>query len=333
MKIYNIALIGCGDMGATHLEDIYFRDNIKIKYLCDLNTQRAEKFKEKYNGEFVTNNYNDCIEDENVDIVIAATYPSSHLDILSKCIKHKKHLLCEKPIASNLSDGKKFIKLMKDNPEVKVLVGYILRHNETYKKVQKMISEGAIGFPFLMRITHNHQSVDWEKHLNLIMETSPIIDCGVHYIDAMRWFTGAEPIKIEARGLRLEADVPSGKYNYGTTTIKFSDGSLGSYEVGWGKTISESNIKEFVGPKGRIKIIYSDSQQNVEGQNIIEYYKAEENKYERYYVDFNRKPTGEELLHLIRMIEIGEQPYPCIDDVWESFKIAIKVDKIICKNL
>ena len=55
-----------------------------------------------------------------------------------------------------------------------------------------MIRSGAIGSPIIMRMSQNHHTMDWQKYLNLICETSPILDCGVHYLDVMRWFTVAE---------------------------------------------------------------------------------------------------------------------------------------------
>lgn len=119
-----------------------------------------------------------------------------------------------------------------------------------------MIQSGAIGKPIVMRMAQNHHTMDWQKYLNLICETSPIVDCGVHYLDVMRWFTGAEITDVSGIGLKTESDVPDGKYNYGLMTVKMSDGSIAYYEAGWGNTMAADNLKEFVGPKGRIRITY-----------------------------------------------------------------------------
>lgn len=45
MKKYNVALIGCGQMGAAHLEKIYYKENVNIEYVCDLDISKAEFFK------------------------------------------------------------------------------------------------------------------------------------------------------------------------------------------------------------------------------------------------------------------------------------------------
>lgn len=330
MKIYNVALIGCGQMGAAHLDDIYYKENVRITYVCDLNDEKALLFKRKYNAQNIISDYKACIAKEDVDIVIAATYPSTHLEILRECIRHEKHLLCEKPITTDIEEGKEFVRLVKENPNIKVLIGHILRHNETYNKVYDMIKNGAIGTPVIMRMAQNHHTMNWEKYLNLIKETSPIIDCGVHYVDVMRWFTGAEVTDVSGIGIRTEEDVPQDKYNYGLITVKLSDGSVGYYEAGWANTMSSDNLKEFVGPRGRIRLVYrKDRQTHQEEGDLIEYYKYPEKTYEMINIESKRKPTGKQLDCLIEMIDKGASPNPDIDDVWKSFEVVIKADKII----
>lgn len=329
---YNVVLVGCGHMGAAHLDDIYYREDINIEGVVDLNPEKAKLFVRKYGARSWSTNYQNYLKDENVDIVIIATYPSSHLKILKDCIAAGKHVLCEKPITTNLKEAQEFVKLVK-NAKSKVLVGHILRHNTTYQTVAKMIQEGAIGSPIIMRMSQNHHTMDWNKYLALIKETSPIIDCGVHYIDIMRWFTGAEVVSVSGVGLRTEADVPEGKYNYGLITLTLSDGSIGYYEAGWGNTIAADNLKEFVGPKGRIRLVYQkDRILHQEEGDLIEYYKYPEKTYEIINVKSNRKPTYRQLKCLIDMIEKDTPASPTIDDVYTAFEIAVMADEKIKKE-
>jgi len=329
-KVYNIALIGCGYMGAAHLDDIYFKKNVCVKYVCDLNEEAMQMFKRKYGAEKTVSDYKKCVMADDVDIVIIATYPSSHLSILKECIKYKKHVICEKPMATNLSEAEEFLKLVKENPDIKVLVGYILRHNDTYNKVAEMIKNGAIGFPIIMRMAQNHHTMNWQKYLSLIKETSPIVDCGVHYIDVMRWFTDAEIVDVNGIGLKTEKDIPEGCYNYGLMTVKLSDGSIGYYEAGWSNTMASNNMKEFVGPKGRISIVFErDRHSHCEEGDLIEYYKFPEKTYELINLKSKRKPTGAQLDHLIKMIESEKNAKPVIDDVYESLKLALEADRIV----
>jgi len=327
--MHNIVLIGCGHMGAAHLDDIYLREDICVYGVVDIMEERAKLVAKKYNAKSYSTDFMCYMQDENVDIIICATYPSTHLQILKECVKYNKHLLCEKPITANLEDGKEFVSIV-NSASIKVQIGYILRYNETYQRVAKMIQEGAIGSPIVLRMTQNHHTIEWGKYLALIKESSPIIDCGVHYIDVCRWFTGAEVINVGGISLTTEKDVPQGKYNYGMITMKLSDGSVAYYESGWGNTIAADNTKEFVGPKGRIKIVQSQNRFfNKEEGDLIEYYNVENKEYKNININCKRRPTGAELDNLINMIENNALSNPSIEDVYKSFEIAIKADNII----
>ena len=329
-KTYGVAIIGCGHMGQAHVSKIYDKENVRMVYACDLDLERAAQMQRKYHVEHITDSAEICITSHDVDIVIIATYPSSHLPLLKKCIANKKHVICEKPVAINKEDGRIFLNLVKENPEVKVLVGYILRHNVTYNKVAAMIHGGAIGKPIIFRMVQNHHTMDWKKYLTLIKETSPIIDCGVHYIDVMQWFSEAKITDISGISARTEEDVPSDRYNYGMITVRLSDGSVGYYEAGWSNTMPSQNLKEFIGPKGSIRIVYrKDRHDHQEEGDLIEYYQYPEKHYELINVNCDYKPTDLQFDYLIQMIEKDAPAKPALEEVFESFSIALKADRII----
>jgi predicted dehydrogenase len=86
---------------------------------------------------------------------------------------------------------------------------------------------------------------------------SPIVDCGVHYVDVMCMMTGAKPIRVSAIGARLTDEVAPEMYNYGCLQVAFDDGSVGWYEAGWGPMMSETAffVKDVIGPKGCVSIV------------------------------------------------------------------------------
>lgn len=334
MKTYGVALIGCGQMGAVHMEKIYYKETVRMEYVCDLDREKAELFKRKFNANKATTDFDECINDPNVDIVIIAVYPSLHLKILKKCLAMKKHVICEKPIATNLTEGEQFVDAVKTHPDSKVLIGHILRHNKTYQKAAELIQSGAIGKPIVMRMVQNHHTMNRKRYLALLSETSPIIDCGVHYMDVMQWFTGEKITDIRGIGARVDNDVPNDKYNYGMVTAKLSGGSIGYYEAGWTNTLSATDTKEFVGPLGRLKIIYAkDRTSNSEEGDLIELYRYPEKTYEAINIPCDRKPCGDQFDYLIKMIETGIPPIPSIDEIQESFHAVLQADKAIRESM
>jgi predicted dehydrogenase len=90
--------------------------------------------------------------------------------------------------------------------------------------------------------------------------TSPIVDCGVHYVDVMCQVTRAKPIAVHAVGARLTDEIAPAMVNYGHLHLTFDDGSVGWYEAGWGPMISETAffVKDMMGPKGSVSIVAKD---------------------------------------------------------------------------
>jgi predicted dehydrogenase len=85
---------------------------------------------------------------------------------------------------------------------------------------------------------------------------SPIVDCGVHYVDVMCLMTRSRPVRVSAIGARLTEELVPGMYNYGQLQVTFADGSVGWYEAGWGPMMSDVAyfVKDVIGPKGCVSI-------------------------------------------------------------------------------
>ena len=138
----------------------------------------------------------------------------------------------------------------------KLVVGYILRHHPSWMRL--IDAARGRGGPYVFRLNLNQQSsgAEWETHKALMQTTSPIVDCGVHYVDVMCQITDAPPVRVHGMGLRLSDEIAEDMYNYGQFQVVFADGSVGWYEAGWGPMMSETAffVKDIVSPKGSVSI-------------------------------------------------------------------------------
>ena len=159
MKTYGVLLIGCGHIGMQHLQDIYYRENIRLEAVVDKEPERAAQAARRCGALAWGQDYRHFLESDRVDIVIIASYTDSHLPILLECLAHHKHVLCEKPIARTLEEGQAFVEAVQKAPE-KVLIAHILRHNRSYQKVRELVQEGAIGELRLLRMVQNHHAMN-----------------------------------------------------------------------------------------------------------------------------------------------------------------------------
>jgi predicted dehydrogenase len=189
------------------------------------------------------------------DLMVIATYSDSHADYACAAMKAGCHVFVEKPLATTVDDARRVVSTAVETGR-KLVVGYILRHHPSW---QRLIKEArGLGGPYVFRLNLNQQSsgAEWETHKALMQSTSPIVDCGVHYVDVMCQITDATPLRVHGMGLRLTDEIPPDMYNYGQFQVIFADGSIGWYEAGWGPMMSETAffVKDIVSPNGSVSI-------------------------------------------------------------------------------
>lgn len=191
----------------------------------------------------------------NPDLAVIATYTDSHVEYACRAMEAGAHVFVEKPLAMSVADAKRVVDTATRTGR-KLVVGYILRHHPSW---MRLIEEArALGGPYVFRLNLNQQSkgAEWETHKALMETTSPIVDCGVHYVDVMCQITDAAPVRVHGMGLRLTDEIPEDMYNYGQFQVIFADGSVGWYEAGWGPMMSETAffVKDIVSPNGAVSI-------------------------------------------------------------------------------
>ena len=131
----------------------------------------------------------------------------------------------EKPLAETVAEAEEIVAKARETGR-KVVIGYILRHHPSWIKFIEI--SHTLGKPLVMRMNLNQQSSgpNWETHKNLMSSISPIVDCGVHYVDVMCQMTRSKPVRVSGIGARLTDELPEGKINYGHLQVTFEDGSV-----------------------------------------------------------------------------------------------------------
>ncbi|MBD5102016.1 MAG: Gfo/Idh/MocA family oxidoreductase [Subdoligranulum sp.] len=326
-KQYGILLIGCGHIGQQHLEDIYYRDNIRVVGVVDQDADRARQFARRYGAGGCGTDYRPFLNNPSVDIVIVASYVDTHLSITRDCLAHGKHVLCEKPIAGDLDSGIEFFRLVQQSP-CKVLIGHILRHNRSYQKIAALIDSGAIGQLKTIRMVQNHHALNWPRYKRLMEDCSPVVDCGVHYLDIMQWFSHSRIISVGGFSTRIDADAP--RDNYGVINVQLDNGCVGYYEAGWSPNMASQNLKEFIGNRGRISLTLQNHRlENQEEGDLISLYCADNGEYRTINVPATYKDMYAQLSMLIRMIEEDISPIPSLEEAFSAFYAALFAERAI----
>ncbi|WP_412558225.1 Gfo/Idh/MocA family protein [Thalassospira sp. MIT1370] len=255
MKPVRILVIGLGNMGMSHAKAYHALVGYEIVGICARSPIPADKLPDGFANYPQFTDFHTALAETNPDAVSINTYTETHADFAIAAFEAGAHVFIEKPLAATVEDAERVVASARKHDR-KLVIGYILRHHPSWEKFVEIAK--TLGKPLVMRMNLNQQSSGafWETHKRLLNSVSPIVDCGVHYLDIMCLMTGAKPVSVNAIGVRLSEDVAPDMYNYGQLQVRFDDGSVGWYEAGWGPMISETAffVKDVIGPKGSVSI-------------------------------------------------------------------------------
>ena len=257
MQKIRVLVAGCGQMGASHAKAYKKIEEFEIVGVVSRGPGCIALADELgIAGRF--NDYDEALRITRPDAVSVNTYPDTHAEYAIKAMNAGAHVFLEKPIGRTVAEAESVVEVARQRRR-KLVIGYILRHHPSWMKFIELAQ--TLGKPLVMRMNLNQQSSgnQWNKHKNLLKSISPIVDCGVHYVDVMCQMTRSRPVRVSAIGARLSREIAPDMYNYGQLQVVFADGSVGWYEAGWGPMISETAyfVKDVIGPDGAVSIIAS----------------------------------------------------------------------------
>ena len=258
-------------MGASHARAYHKMPEFEIAGLVSRGPASREAVSKELGGLPQFSDYYEALSQTRPDVVSINTYPETHGPYAKAAIEAGCHVFCEKPLAMTVEEAQAIVDAATAGKR-KLVIGYILRVHPAWIKFIEIAR--TLGKPLVMRMNLNQQSHGpaWNWHRNLMDSMSPIVDCGVHYVDVMCQMTGAKPTRVCAVGARLTDDIKADMYNYGQLQVTFDDGSVGWYEAGWGPMMSEVAffVKDVVGPKGCVSIVKDPNEAAAAGSDDID---------------------------------------------------------------
>ena len=251
-----ILVVGCGHMGTSHAKAYHALDGFEIVGVVARGDGSRRALLDALGADYPQfADYAEALAATKPDAVSINTYPDTHADFATRAFAAGCHVFLEKPVAPTVEEAEAVVAAAKAAGK-KLVVGYVLRVHPTWAKFVEVAR--SLGKPLVMRMNLNQQSSgdQWRTHKQLMNSMSPIVDCGVHYVDVMCLMTGARPKRVSAIGARLSDELVPGMYNYGQLQVTFDDGSVGWYEAGWGPMMSETAyfVKDVIGPRGCVSI-------------------------------------------------------------------------------
>jgi predicted dehydrogenase len=233
MAEYGVGVIGTGWVAGEHMRAWCANPHAELVGVVSRTRESAQaKVAEVGQPCKVFGSYEEMLADPDINIVSICTPPNFHVEQAVMAAEAGKHICLEKSIALDLESLQRLRDAVR-KAKVKTVVSFVLRWNPMFETVRALLADNTIGKIFYAESDYYHGIGPWYKqfgwNITKKVGASSLLSAGIHSVDTLRWFTGAEAdevISVSTRGNAKPFDV----YEYDPTSvsiIRFADGTLG----------------------------------------------------------------------------------------------------------
>ena len=263
-----IGVVGCGNISGIYLTNIggLFK-NIEIAGVCDLIREKAEDRSRTFGGLRIYRDMYEIFDDPDVDIVLNITRPNDHYGVTKAALMAGKNVYSEKPLATNIEDGRELVALAKEKglvlggaPDTFMGAGI--------QTARRLIDEGNIGRP-IGAAAHmlGRGPEGWHPDPEFFYKKGggPMLDMGPYYTTCLvnllgkaDWVTAFGGISFPKRVIGSEphrGDVIDVEVDTFTTgAIRFASGAIASLTVSFDTYAERGSYIEIFGESGSILV-------------------------------------------------------------------------------
>ncbi len=139
-----VAVVGAGYWGPNLLRNFASSDRWDLRWVCDLDVDRAQKVVGRHSQIGVTSSLDQVLNDPSVVGVAVATPASTHADVALACLEAGRHVLVEKPLASTVSLGLKLIAAAEERDLV-LMCDHTYCYTPAVRRIRQLVQEGVLG--------------------------------------------------------------------------------------------------------------------------------------------------------------------------------------------
>jgi predicted dehydrogenase len=243
-----VGVIGCGTIAdSAHLPSYCKLPDAKLVAIADRNGERVKKVAEKYEVEASYEDYHDLLERRDIQAVSICTPPDTHAEIAIQAAQSKKHILCEKPMALQLSDADAMIQAAEENGVI-LMPSFPFRFDPSFQQLYKLVRKGIIGKPFMANAVFGNMGPRSysDFYRNPKKGGGVILDIGVHHVDLLRWVMGEIS---DASSITWKSKSDLTVEDNAILSLTFENGTLGTLLLSWTYPSVACRV-ELIGEKG-----------------------------------------------------------------------------------
>jgi predicted dehydrogenase len=266
-----IGIIGTGFARRVQIPAFLADGNAVIASIASGNIDNARETATESGAAHFTNDWRETVSHQDVDLVCITTPPVLHREMTLFALENRKQVLCEKPMAMNVSEAEEITEAAK-GVDVLALIDHELRFQPGRQKAFQMLREGEIGkvrhAKYYFQAPHRGDpNIPWNWWSDITQGGGALGAINSHIIDSFNWLLGA---RISSVFCQLQTHVKqrrdsSGESRDVTTDdeanmlLRFADSELtqdatGIVSVSMTEGPTYTNRMEFHGTDGGIRV-------------------------------------------------------------------------------
>ena len=248
MEKLNVAVIGCGYWGPNLIRNFNQISSCNMLACCDLSEENLTRIRNLYPGIIATTNCQEVLQNPDIDAVAIATPVFSHWELGKKCLQHNKHILIEKPMASNSEQCIDLINTAKKHEKV-IMVGHTFEYTAAVNKAKEIVDSGELGDIHYISSTRVNLGL-FQPDINVIWELAP------HDISIISYLLEEAPIGVGGQG---KAHYNKDIEDVAQMTLNYSNGTIAFIHNSW---LDPDKIRKTTIVGNKKMLVYNDISPN-----------------------------------------------------------------------
>lgn len=254
-----MAIIGAGGISGVHVRGIVeHKDKVECTAICDVSENNLQKRCEQLG--YTPALFSDWRKmlrkhGDQIDAVVICLPHHLHAPAILDAVAAGKHVLCEKPMCTNLKDADRIMAAVE-----KAGVTCMSAHNQLFMPVvqeaKKMIAEGVLGHIYWLRSQDcflagaKSMAGKWRANAKL-QGGGELIDTGYHPTYRLLYLAGAEVVGVRGTMARFQMQIEG--EDTASVQVRFSNGAIGEIFTSWAfANPSGTHQIHIIGEKGQI---------------------------------------------------------------------------------
>jgi len=222
MKKLGVAVIGVGGWGKNHVRVYKELASTELVAICDVNAERAKDIASQFGVKAYTNSGR-MVRNKEIEAVSVCTWSTKLAREAFKALKAGKHVLVEKPMATNTKQAEKLLETAEQN-DLHLTVGFLMRFIPGLQHIRETVENKKIGE--LVCATARRVS-QWPERIG---DVGVVKDTAIHDIDVMRYIFSEDPITVYAK----TGSMKHIKFeDYAQIMLTYKDGKSAFIESNW----------------------------------------------------------------------------------------------------